>query len=542
MSKSVFLLALAIVASTAIAVTVVMVMPLAHNGDDGEVITTSGCAQRYFNLTNSFVCVCNSSHCDRTPHHVTSSLPVGVAHVVTSTSHSERFNPSRGQFVQEDDVLRPPREKIVINTGVTYQTIKGFGAAFTDAAAINWHQLSQATRDHFVTSYYSPQGLEYNIGRIPMAACDFSERIYTYDDVADDFKLEQFALAEEDLNYKIPLIARAKQLTARPISFFASPWSAPAWMKTTGNVVGGQLRPEPEYRQAWADYFVRFIEEYGKHDIVIWAVTAQNEPDIGMRPDFPFQCMGYTPEEMREFVKTYLGPTLRDRGHGDVKIIIGDDQRLLLPDWAGVILNDTDANKFVSGIGIHWYTNMIASVAKLDQTHEQFPGKFIMGTEACSGSVPFLEPKVDLGSWQRGEYYSVDILNNLNHWAVGWTDWNMALNMQGGPNWVKNFVDAPIIVNGEKDEFYKQPMYYHMGHFSKFIEEGSVRVEVSRDAQKRKFKFTALLNPQRDAVVFIVLNQNEEPVTKLLIHPPVGHMEITVPAQSIQTYVWRFKE
>ncbi|CAG2067465.1 unnamed protein product, partial [Timema podura] len=67
---------------------------------------------------------------------------------------------------------------------------------------------------------------------------------------------------------------------------------------------------------------------------------------------------------------------------------------------------------------------------------------------------------------------------DMNHWVSGWVDWNLALDLTGGPNWARNFVDAAVIVNATADEFYKQPMFYALGHFSKFVPEGSVRVEV----------------------------------------------------------------
>jgi len=100
----------------------------------------------------------------------------------------------------------------------------------------------------------------------------------------------------------------------------------------------------------------------------------------------------------------------------------------------------------VSGIGLHWYVDALVSPSTLDQAHSEFPNHFMLGTEACAGALPFEEPVV-LGSWERGEMYASDIITDLNHWVTGWVDWNIALNMTGGPNWAHNEVDSPIIID-----------------------------------------------------------------------------------------------
>ena len=113
---------------------------------------------------------------------------------------------------------------------------------------------------------------------------------------------------------------------------------------------------------------------------------------------------------------------------------------------------------------MHWYTDFLIPPKVLDMTHDKFPDKWLFGTEACAGFIPIL-PHVLLGDFGRAESYAKYILEDLNHWVTGWTDWNLALNLEGGPNWAKNFVEAPVIVNQTADEFYKQPIFYIMGHF-----------------------------------------------------------------------------
>uniref|UniRef100_A0A8V1AB98 Glucosylceramidase n=1 Tax=Gallus gallus TaxID=9031 RepID=A0A8V1AB98_CHICK len=385
-------------------------------------------------------------------------------------------------------------------------------------------------------------GLQYNLVRVPMASCDFSLHTYTYADVPDDFELRHFALRDEDTKLKIPLLRRAIAMAKRPLSIYGSPWTAPAWMKTSGSFVGkGTLkgRAGGKYHRAWANYFVRFLDEYAKHNVTFWAVTAENEPTAGLINNYPFQCLGFTAEQQRDFIARDLGPALANSSHRDVRLIILDDNRLHLPHWAKVVLEDEQAARYVHGIGIHWYLDFIGPIQDtVVPTHELYPDVFILATEASVGSH-FWERDVILGCWERGNQYSHSILTNLNNHVTGWTDWNLALDLEGGPSWVKNYVDSPIIVDGSQGVFYKQPMFYHMGHFSKFIPEGSQRVGLiaPQKSKKTPLEYTAFLRPDGAAVV-VVLNRSPQNVTFGLADT-VGLIQAVSPANSIQTYVWR---
>jgi glucosylceramidase len=162
----------------------------------------------------------------------------------------------------------------------------------------------------------------------------------------------------------------------------------------------------------------------------------------------------------------------------------------------------------VAGIAVHWYMDFIVPPSALDITHEKFPDKWIFGSEACEGSIPLL-PHVLLGDFGRAESYAKFIIQDLNHWVTGWTDWNMALDENGGPNWANNLVDSAVIVNQTSDEFYKQPMFYIMGHFSKFVLENSVRVEVDLrgNYDRKQVSYVAFDNEELRQTVFILLNE-----------------------------------
>ncbi|CAK8677307.1 unnamed protein product [Clavelina lepadiformis] len=493
------------------------------------------CSPKYFSYSSN-VCVCNSTYCDVVP--TIPTLNSGEAVSYTSSKAGKRFEKMEHSFQSESNTSPV---SFSINSSTRYQTLKGFGGAFTDAAGINIFSLPTDAQEHLMRSYFSSDGIEYNVGRIPMGGCDFSTRPYTYnDDSPGDFEMKNFSLTLEDFVYKIPLIHRAVAMNARKMSFFASPWSAPSWMKKNNALWGGNgfLKgvAGDENHKAWALYFSRFIEEYERNGVQLWAVTAQNEPIDGFAKNFSFNCMGFTPEQQRDFIKMDLGPGLHSRGHDDVILMIGDDQRLVLPSWPQVVLSDPDAAKYISGIGVHWYMDWITDPNRLTKTHENFTDYFIFGTEACASAMPWVDPKVRLGHWESGQRYSEDILEDLNHWVTGWTDWNLALDMGGGPNWANNFVDSPIIVNKEKGEFYKQPMFYHMGHFSKFLGEGSIRIEVVGPPQDGDLKYAAFMDG--NSIIFVVLNKSDSIIEAKITDKTLGFLDITIGRYSIQTYTW----
>lgn len=144
----------------------------------------------------------------------------------------------------------------------------------------------------------------------------------------------------------------------------------------------------------------------------MWAITTQNEPFDGLLPNFTFNCLGFTAEEMRDFIKTDLGPTLVNAGYPieKLKVITMDDQRPFINKWANTVFKDVNATEYVSGLGIHWYLDEATPPTLLDEVHRDFPDKFLLYTEACEGSGLFEPEKVSLGSWLRGENYANDII------------------------------------------------------------------------------------------------------------------------------------
>ncbi|KAL1422242.1 hypothetical protein MTO96_022123 [Rhipicephalus appendiculatus] len=230
-----------------------------------------------------------------------------------------------------------------------------------------------------------------------------------------------------------------------------------------------------------------------------------------------------------------------------IQLLIFDDSNSSFPEWSNVVLSDPDAAKYVAGVAIHKYTNESVSPTALDQVHESYPNKFILNTQTCAGSDAKPEDKVILGSWERAEEYASNIIEDFNHWVNGFIDWNLALNTEGTPSWAGHFLDSPIIVNATGQEFYKQPMYYALGQFSKFLPVSSARVEShleqahSQDTTETNLQYTAFYT-QYSGIVVIVLNKDDKKYNlKIKDLYREGSVQKVINERSITTFVQEYE-
>ncbi|XP_076388302.1 lysosomal acid glucosylceramidase-like isoform X1 [Megachile rotundata] len=499
---------------------VLLVIPffIAIGGTDDCVPTTYG--------GDKIVCVCNATYCDTVPEK--EPLQNGTFYSYTSSKAGLRMNVRKGEINSCQQKLGSVT--LTIDSTKKYQKILGFGGAFTDSAGININKLSNATQEQLLRAYYDPvKGSGYSLGRIGFGSTDFSSRFYTYDDHPDDAELKYFSLATEDYKYKIPYMKKALELNPKT-KFFAAIWSPPVWMKTNNKPNGGFLKIE--HYATYASYITKSVAAYTSNNITIWAVSTGNEPLNAYIPFDRLSSMGWTPGTVATWVADYLGPTLAASGHG-TEILALDDQRIELPWAVDSMFNNEKAKDYISGVAVHWYADFISSPQVLDKTHNNHPDKFILLTEACEGTG--LGPHVDLGSWDRGQAYILSIIEYLNHWSVGWVDWNLALDKSGGPNIIDNYVDSPIIVNPENDEFYKQPMYYALQHVSKFIDRGSQRISITDTID---IKSTAFTTPSNEVVV-VLYNKNFIPRNVILKDSKKGSICVELPAYSMNTIVYK---
>lgn len=417
---------------------------------------------------------------------------------------------------------------VLVDPAKTFQTMIGIGGALTDAAADAFATLPKDKQAEVIAKFYDPvRGIGYTFARTNINSCDFSSAPYTY--VAEgDRELKTFDVAHDRQN-RIPLIKAAIAAAGGKLPLFASPWSPPAWMKDNGSMLhGGKLKPE--YYQAWADYYVKFIRAYEKEGVPVWGLTIQNEPMANQRWE---SCI-YTAEDEKNFLKNYLGPTMAKAGLGDRKIMVWDHNRDLMYQRARVIFDDPEASKYAYGLAYHWYEDWVGGQPLYDNVRrvaESYPDKPLLFTEGTVESFAASR----LGEWSLGERYAREMIRDFNNGTAAWTDWNVMLDERGGPNHVGNYCMAALHIDAKTHELHYTNIYEYMGHFSKFVRPGARRVAAvpSRDS----LQTAAFLNADGSLAV-IVMNQGDKPVDYSLAVGGKAAKTSSLP-HSITTFVLR---
>lgn len=426
--------------------------------------------------------------------------------------------------------LQPPEGdvSIFVNSAQRFQTVLGIGGAITDASAEVFAGLSPATQAELLNAYFNPEsGIGYSLLRTTIHSSDFSSASYTY--VADgDASLASFDVAP-DRRHRLPMIRAALAAAGGRLTTYASPWSAPAWMKDSGRMVqGGSLLPA--HAATWARYITRFVQAYEREGVPIWGLTVQNEPMAKQT----WESMIFSAEQERDFLRDHLGPTLAQAGLGDRKLIVWDHNRDLIKHRADVILSDPAAARFVWGVGFHWYETWAGGApmhGNVAATQQAWPNVNLLLTEA---TVERFDPS-RLQWWPNAERYGQQMIADFNAGAVGWTDWNILLDENGGPNHVGNFCFAPVHADRASGRLTYTPSFAYLGHFSRFIRPGARRI--SAVSSRSSLHTTAFIHDDGRLAV-VVMNSGDTPVSYRLQMVDGGagqEAALTIPAHAIQT-------
>ena len=416
---------------------------------------------------------------------------------------------------------------VFVNPKKSFQSFIGIGGAITDASAEVFAKLPEEKQEEILSAYYDPnKGIGYSLLRTPIHSADFSSESFTY--VTDEDKaLKSFSI-EHDRAFRIPLIKRALEAAGGRLLTYASPCSPPAFMKDSKNMLrGGKLLPE--YYESWALYYTKFIKAYEAEGMPIWGITIQNEPMAVQRWE---SCI-YTAEEERDFLKNHLGPTMEREGLGDKKIVVWDHNRDLISNRANTIFDDPEAAKYAWGIGFHWYERWAGGKSMFDNLKnvtESYPDKKLLFTEGCIEA--FDANKYQF--WPNAERYGSSMINDFNSGTVGWTDWNILLDQNGGPNHVGNFCFAPIHADLNTNEVVMTPSYYYIGHFSKFIKPGAKRI--STVSSRSHLLSTSFMN-EDGSIATVVMNETDHDINYKMYVGMKG-FEQYISAHSIQTIVY----
>jgi glucosylceramidase len=449
--------------------------------------------------------------------------------VYTTAENSDlRLSSSNNFILTLSEQQLNPEVFITVDAEKKFQTFLGIGGAITDASAEVFATLSPIKQQEFLTAYYDKnKGIGYSLARTNIHSCDFSSESYTYIQEGDK-ELKTFNI-DHDKKYRIPLIKKAIETAGGKLTLYVSPWSPPAFMKNNKDILhGGVLLPE--FAQSWANYYSKFIKAYENEGIPVWGLTIQNEPMASQSWE---SCI-YTPEAERDFLKNFLGPTLEKEGLGSRNIIIWDHNRGdMLEKRAHLVFSDPEVSKYAWGIGFHWYETWNGGPPQFESVanvHKAFPNKNLLFTEGCNER--FNAEKLQF--WGHAERYGINMMNDFNNGTVGWTDWNILLDQNGGPNHVGNFCFAPIHANTNSGEIIYTPMYYYIGHFSKFIRPEATRI--SNVVSNKIVTSTSFCNSD-GKIATVVMNQSDKEVAYSILFNSQKTI-ITIPAHAIQTLIF----
>lgn len=379
---------------------------------------------------------------------------------------------------------------------VKYETLEGFGGAITDAAAYVYSLMNEEQKKELMTAYFSPERMKYGIVRIHMDSCDFATEMYEAmsDETDTEFKSFTFERTEK---YIIPMLEDAQREAGKTLELMLSPWSPPAFMKTNGQrKYGGSLKPE--YRQMWADYICRYIEEFVKRGYKVKRISLQNEPKAVQTWD---SCV-YTAQEEKEFLRDFMYPALKAHGLEAIEIFIWDHNKERVYERVKEIV-DKKTDTMVAGVAFHWYSG--DHFEALDLVRTQFPGKKMIISESCIEYSKFDERDVIKSATR----LSHEIIGDLNHGMTAFYDWNLLLDEKGGPNHVGNFCHAPFLYDTVNKKLMPQLIQQHFEHFSHYLVPGSVRIGYSKYTELIDVTAYELLDGRLAAVL---LNKSDKPL------------------------------
>jgi glucosylceramidase len=412
-------------------------------------------------------------------------------------------------------------EAVTIDTSQRFQRMHGFGAAMTDASAELLSRLPDDKRRAIMAELFGRAngGLGLSFTRLTVGASDFSRTHYSYDDTpanVPDPELRNFSIAPAR-QYVLPRVREA--LAINPgLKVMISPWSAPAWMKTTKSLIKGQL--EPQFYPAFASYLARTVEAFGREGVPVSMLTIQNEPDFEPG-DYP--GMRVNPPERAIIIGHHLGPTFKARG---LKTQILDyDHNWDKPELPLAVLGDPVARQYISGVAWHCYNGDVPAQTPVQAA---YPDKDAWETE-CSGgewSPKFAET---LG-WMTDKL----IIGAANNWARGSLLWNLALDPHHGPH-LGGCGDCRgvITIDPASGAITRNVEYYVLGHASRFLLPGAYRI--STTTRGDSVNAAAFLNPDGSRVAILHRKAGDGLIS---IAIDGEHYPVRLPAGSVATLRW----
>ena len=439
---------------------------------------------------------------------------------ITTGDQTHLLSQQADVLIRSDAVASPI--VIDVDEGTSYQEMVGFGAAMTDASAYLIQRKLGAQHDAILRELFGRNpGIGLSFMRVPMGASDFSTHHYSYDDVPTgqtDSTLAHFSI-DEDRADKLPALKAALAINPQ-LKLVGSPWSAPGWMKTTGSLITGTLRPE--FYDSFAQYFRKFIEGYTAEGVPIFAVTMQNEPAYEPA-DYP--GMRLDPPARAEVIGKHVGPLFAQTG---IQALILDwDHNWDVPNSPLAVLADPTARQYVNAVAWHCYGG---DVSAQETVHAAYPTKDAYFTE-CSGGG-WATVFADNLKWFVGTL----IIGSTRGWAKGVALWNLALDENAGPHLGGcGNCRGVITINSSNGFVTRNVEYYSLAHASQFVRPGAHRIASSNNVSG--LQTVAFKNADDGSKVLIVLNTASAEVS-FAVHIGGKTILYAMPAGAAVTLVW----
>jgi len=405
---------------------------------------------------------------------------------------------------------------LTIDPEQCFQPIEGFGFSLTGGSAMLISRLPDDDRQALLRELFSADddGIAISMLRLSIGASDLSERCFSYDDsLDDDFALAHFDIEAGDREL-IPLLQEI--LSIQPaLKIIATPWSAPAWMKTNRAAIGGKLRPE--CYSVYADYLLRYLQAMRERGIVIHAITPQNEPQN--HKNEPSMVMEV--HEQAAFIKHHLGPALHRGGFEAVELLCWD-HNCDAKDYPLTLFADDEVKSYLSGSAWHLYAGDISALSEVHQAH---PEMKIYFTEQWVGSDG--EFGGDL-LWH-GRHV---LIGALQHWSRVVLEWNLASDPDccpHTPGGEARCVGALTI----GDTLQRNVAYYVIAHAAKCVPPGSQRVASNATTT---LPHVAFRTPTGQGVLIVLNDGEDEQRFELQCHG--HHALVTLPPRALATLVW----
>ena len=350
---------------------------------------------------------------------------------------------------------------IDIDSTQRYQSIDGFGYTLTGGSASVINTLNANNRAALLTELFGNNSNSIGISylRLSIGASDLNANVFSYDDMPagqTDTSLTSFSL-NPDKTDLIPLLKAILAINPN-IKIIAAPWSAPAWMKDNGLSAAGNL--QMQYYDAYAHYFVKYIQQMKSEGINITAVTPQNEPENPNNN--PSLVM--TAEQQANFIKNNLGPAFRSSGIA-TKIIVFD-HNCDHPVYPITIFNDAEARSFISGSAFHLY---LGDISALTTVHNAYPDKEIYFIEQYTAN------NGDFSGDFKWHLKNV-VIGSMRNWSRTALEWNLANDPSYGPHTPGGCTTCKGALTIGNNSVTRNVAYYIIAHASKFVPAGSIRI------------------------------------------------------------------